>query len=446
MNIVIAGAGEIGFHLAKLLADESQDITVIDIDDRNLQYVATHIDVMTIKGSASSLSILNDANIQNADLFVALTGSEEVNITSCLISKKLGAKKTIARITNIEYLESGDILDMTDMGIDELISPELLASKEIALLLKESVVTDKFEFDEGKMSVIGIGLGQVSPLVGKTIKECHTLSPSGDFITVAIHRKAETIIPNGNTIFQSGDQVYFIVKENCVEKILSFTGKRKLKIKDIMILGGSKTGHQIAKALSDDYNIKLVEANSNRCFTLADDLDKVLVVNGDAHNVDLLKEEGIESMDTVITVTGNSETNIISCLVAKNYGVSKTIAIVENVDYMNLSVNVGVDTLINKKLIAANFIFRHIRQGDVISLTGLHGVNAEVLEFEVKEESMITMASIKDLMFPDGALIGGVITKDDSYIATGDSRIHPGDHVIVFCLPEYISAVEEFFK
>ncbi len=445
MNIVIAGAGEVGFHLAKLLADESQDITVIDIDDRNLQYVATHIDVMTIKGSASSLSILNDAGIQNADLFVALTGSEEVNLTACLISKKLGAKKTIARINNTEYLDS-EVLDMAELGIDEVISPELLAAKEIELLLKESVVTDKFEFDDGKLSVIGIGLDERSPLVGKSIHQVAQEYSSSEFITVAIHRKTKTIIPRGDVIYQSTDQVYFIVKENSVDEIRNFTGRKTLKIKDIMILGGSKTGHQIAKALCNDYHIKLVEADSNRCFKLADELNKVLVVNGDAHNVDLLKEEGIDSMDTVITATGNSETNIISCLVAKNYNVSKTIAIVENVDYMNLSANVGVDTLINKKLIAANFIFRHIRQGDVISLTGLHGVDAEVLEFDVKEESMITMASIKDLMFPKGAIIGGVIQQERSYIATGDSRIKPGDHVVVFSLPECINKVEEFFK
>lgn len=445
MNIVIAGAGEIGFHLAKLLADESQDIIVIDTNDRNLQYVANHIDVMTIKGSASSLSVLNDSGVKNADLFVALTGSDEVNITACLISKKLGAKKTIARISNTEYLEGQEILDMSELGIDELISPELLASKEIKQLLKESVVTDKFEFDEGKLSIIGINLNQESPLIGKTLQECHTLS-SGDFITVAIHRQAETIIPRGDSTFKFGDQVYFIVKEKCVDKILNFTGKEKIKIKDIMILGGSKTGFQIAKSLSDDYNVKLIEADSNRCFTLADELPNVLVINGDAHNVDMLKEEGIESMDTVIAVTGNSETNIISCLVSKNHNVGKTIAIVENVDYMNLSINVGVDTLINKKLIAANFIFRHIRQGEVISLTGLHGVNAEVLEFDVKEDCMVTMANIKDLMFPKGAIIGGIIRGEDSFIASAGFRIKTGDHVVVFSTPECIHKVEEFFK
>ena len=446
MNIVIAGAGEVGFHLAKLLSNEAKNITVIDTDDRKLQYVANHIDVMTIKGSASSLSILNDANIQNANLFVALTASEEVNITSCLISKKLGAKKTIARVSNTEYIDKLDILSMKELGIDELISPELLAAKEIKQLLKDSVVTDKFEFDEGKLSVVGISLDPNSPLVNKTLLECHSLSANGEFITVAVHRKAETIIPRGNTIFQANDKIYFIVKEKCVDKILNFSGKEKLNIRDIMILGGSKTGYQIAKTLSNNYNIKLIESDSNRCFELADMLPKVMVIHGDAHNVDLLKEEGMDQMDTVIAVTGNSETNIISCLVAKNLNVNKTIAIVENVDYMNLSINVGVDTLINKKLIAANFIFRHIREGEVISLTGLHGVDAEVLEFDVKEDSMITMASIKDLMFPKEAIIGGIIRENESYIANPNFRIKAGDHVVVFSKPMDISKVEEFFK
>ncbi len=446
MKIIIAGAGEVGFHLARLLATESHDITLIDTQYEKLDYARNHLDVMTLKGDSTSFKILKDARIGEADLLIAVTSAGDTNITTCLIGKKLGAKKTIARIRNMEYLVDKSILDFKTMGIDELISPESLAAREIKRLLKESAVTDSFEFEDGKLSFLGLQIDENAPLIGKTLAETAYLNPDNDFIIAAIHRDGETIIPRGKTRFQLNDHAYFIAQSGGMDNILNFAGKKRIQIKNIMILGGSRTGIHAARRLSSQYNIKLIEINKEKSFELADELPEVLVINGDGTNAELLEEEGINQMDAFIAVTGNSETNILSCLVAKNRGVAKTIAMVENIEYINLSHNIGLDTMINKKLIAANFIFRYIRKGEVISLTGINGVDAEILEFKVPAGSKVTTKPIKDLDFPKSAIIGGVIRDEVGYITLGEFRIIPNDRVVVFSLSKCIHDVEKFFR
>ncbi len=445
MKIIIAGAGDVGFHLAKLLANEGHDIILIDREPLRLKQATSSLDVTTAKGNSTSYKILEDANVQNADLLIAVTSSEETNLTTCMIGKHLGAKKTIARIQNVEYLLNKEKLDLKDLGIDEIISPESLAAKEIKRLLKEVAVTDTFDFDEGKLSLIGVIIEESSKLNGKTLIDLAHLNPEHNFITVAILRNNQTIIPHGENKFMEGDHAYFIAQPDGVESVLNLSGKEKKEIKNVMILGGSKVGFHAAKSLSRKFNVKLIESNKEKCFELADQLKNVMVINGDGRDVELLEEEGIDDMDAFIAVTGNSETNIISCLVAKNHGVKKTISLVENIDYIHLSQNIGVDTMINKKLIAANFIFRYVRQGDIISLTSIHGVDAEILEFIVKAGSKITEREIKDLDFPKGAIIGGVVRNGVGYTTMGNFQFRPKDRAVVLCRLECIKTVEEFF-
>ncbi|MEM1406372.1 MAG: Trk system potassium transporter TrkA [Bacteroidota bacterium] len=445
MRIIIAGAGDVGFHLAKLLAYEEQDIILIDKDANTLKQASQNLDVGTIKGSSTSYQILDDAGIQNADLLIAVTSSEETNLTTAIIGKYLGAKRTVARIENVEYLLNKEKLDLKELGIDEIISPESLAAKEIKRLLKEIALTDTFDFDEGKLSLIGVNVDENSPIAGKTLIETAHLNPNHNFVTVAILRNNETIIPRGETAFMQGDHAYFITQPDGVDRVLSLSGKRKQGVKNIMILGGSKVGFHAAKRLSRKFNVKLIESNKEKCFEFADELKNVMVINGDGRDVDLLEEEGIQEMDAFIAVTGNSETNIISCLVAKNHDVKKTVSLVENIDYIHLSQNIGVDTMINKKLIAANFIFRYIRQGDVINLTSIHGVDAEILEFIVKAESKITEKMVRDMEFPKEAIIGGVVRNGVGYTAMGDFQFRPKDRVVVLCRPQCIHAVESYF-
>lgn len=446
MKIIIAGAGEVGFHLAKLLTNERQEIVIIDLDQERLNYVAAHLDVHIVKGSSTSYKFLEAANVSKSDLLISVTSSEEINLVTCIIAKKLGTKKTIARIDNSEYLTNTEKLNLKDIGIDELISPESLAAREIKRLLRESALTDTFEFDNGMLSLVGINIDKNGFLANKTIKETTYLNPDQNFITVVILRNGKTIIPHGDTRFMPKDHAYFIAQPEGVKKVIELSSQERVVFKNIMILGGTKVGYHAARRLSKKYRIKLVESQKERCFELADELRDTLVINGDITDVEFLKEEGLEEMDAFIAVTNNSETNIISCLVAKACGVKKTIALVENMDYIQLSQNIGVDTMINKKLIAANFISRYIRQGDVISLTGIHGVDAEILEFEVKESSRVNKKMIKEIDFPKNAIIGGVVRKGIGYTTFGDFEFRPKDRAVIMSLPESIHEVEQYFK
>lgn len=446
MRIIIAGAGDLGFHLAKLLAFEEQDIVLIDQDAEVLDYVANHLDVSTVKGNSTSIRTLEEANVGKADLLIAVTSSEETNIATSIIGKNLGAKKTISRISNTEFLHSKDKLDLKNIGIDEIISPESLAAKEIKRLLRDSALTDTFDFEKGMLSLIGITVDSNSELKDKTLTETAYLNPDHNFTTVAVLRDNQTIIPHGENKFMEGDHAYFIAQPEGVDQVVSLAGKRSMEIKNVMILGGSKAGFNTAKVLSKKYKIKLIEQDKQKCFDLADKLSDVMIINGDGRDVELLEEEGIKDIDAFIAVTGNSETNIISSLVAKNRGVNKTIALVENMDYIHLSQNIGVDTLINKKLIAANFIFRYIRKGEVLNLTSIHGVEAEILEFEVKEGSKIMEAELRNLDLPKTAIIGGVIRKGRGLAVRGNFRFESKDRVVLLSKPECIPTIEKFFK
>ena len=446
MRIVIAGAGDVGIHLAKLLAQEKQDTFIIDQNAERLQYVENHLDVFTIKGDATCPLVLREAKVEKAELFIAVTSTEAHNITSCILAKKMCAKQTISRISNSEYLNKETGLDLQELGIDFMISPERLAAKEIKRLVSKNAFTDSFEFDEGKLHLVGIHLETLSPLVGKQLSETTYLNPHGDFITVAIKRKTTTLIPRKTTYFEVDDYVYFVSKPEGVDEIAKLRGRPKLKSNGVMIMGGSRIGVKTAESLSKKYNVKIIELDEKKCFEITDKLENVLVIKGDGRDVELLREEDINDMGIFIAVTGSSSMNIMACLVAKAQGVSKTIALVENIDYIQLSQMVGIDTMINKKLIAASNIFRHIRKGEVLSLTNLHGVDAEVLEFKVSEKSKVVKKPIRDLDFPKGAIIGGVIRNGQGMITLGDFQVEEGDHVVVFAMTEYIQKVEDFFK
>ena len=447
MKVLIAGAGDVGFHLAKLLAYEEHEIVLIDRIEAKLVHAAKQLDVITVKGSSTSFSILEKAEVGQADLFIAVTQSEETNISTAIIAKHLGAKRTIARVQNMEFLFRKDKLNLYDLGIDEIISPESLAAREIKRLLREVAITDSFDFDNGKLSMIGVNICANSTLDGKSLVEASKLQTSHVFNTVAILRNNETIIPHGYSKYNANDHAYFIAVPEGVDKVLSLASNEKRHdLKRVMVLGGSKVGIHAARRLSKKFKVKLIEQDKDKCFELADELPNVMVIHGDCRDVDLLQEEGISEIDAFIAVTGNSETNIISCLVAKDNKVKKTIALVENVDYIHLSQNIGVDTMINKKLIAANFIFRYIRKGDIVNLTTIHGVNAEILEFIVKAESKITISPLRDVNLPNSVVVGGVIRKGEAIIPTGDFHFRPKDRTVVLCQPEAIQQVEEYFS
>lgn len=448
MKIIIAGAGEVGFHLAKLLSFESQDITLIDTHRDSLSYADTHLDIRVVRGDATSIKVLEDSNVIDTDLVIAVTSSETTNITVCVLAKQLGAKKTIARISNTEFIDRKDEVGFTKFGIDELISPESLAANEIELLLNQSAFNDTYEFEGGALTMIGLHLNRTNSFIDKTVKEVASVFPNLKYVPIAMQRYGTqyTIIPRGDTQFKEGDQVYFITTKEGVDEIYELTGKQRHEIRNVMILGGSNIGYKTASDLCKNrFNVKLIENDKEKAFEIADDIPSCLVINGDGRNVELLLEEDVQGMDAFISVTGNSETNIMSCLVAKSKGVKKTIALVENMDYFQLSHSIGIDTLINKKLLAANNIFRYIRKGEVVAMTKLNNMNAELLEFVVTPSSNVTNKTIRDIDIPRSAIIGGVVRDGEGQIALGDFKIQSGDRVVVCCQPHSIGKVEKLF-
>jgi len=448
MRIVIAGAGEVGFHLAKLLSYESHDITLIDLDKEHLTYADTRLDIRALYGNATSIETLHNAAIKNTDLLIAVTSNEAINITICVISKQLGAKKTIARVNNTEFIDKKEEVNFATLGIDELISTEELATNEIKLLLNQAAFNDTHEFEGGELTMMGIVLSKNAPFVGMTVKDAAASFSGIHFMPIAIQHKnsQQTIIPRGDTVFRANDQAYFMTTREGVEELYKLSGTKKTNIKNVMILGGGGIGIRTAKQLCNaKLNIKIIEKNKEKAKLLADEIPNALVVSGDGRDVALLEEENVENMDAFLAVTESSETNIMSCLVAKSKGVKKTIALVENIDYFQLSQSIGIDTLINKKLLAANSIFRYIRKGEVVEIATLNNSNAEILEFNVQEGSKITKKIIRDLKIPRGSILAGVIRDGVGLIVLGGFQIQANDKVVVCCTPESISNVEKLF-
>lgn len=446
MRIVIAGMGDVGYHLAKQLSNEEHDIIAIDMNKQRLSYSDSMADILTVNGSSTNISTLKEARVDKADLFVGVTSFEEVNVTSAILAKKLGAKKTIARISNSEYLDEKVDIKFSEIGIDFMIYPEELAAKEMVNLILRSAATDVMDFEGGKLSVIGLRLDKDAPVIRKTIVDIAKEFESFDFRIVALHRNFRTIIPKGIDRFLPNDQVFVITKPEGNNVVMKLAGKEDIKFDNVMILGGSKIGRRIAELLEDKMTVKLIEADEEKSLQLAGSLGSTLIIKGDGRDIDLLAQEGIIDVDAFAAVTEDAETNIITCLMAKHLGVKKAIALVDKVDYIPLTQTIGLDSLINKKLIAANNISRFIRKSEVLALSTLEGIDADIMEYVVQPNAPITKKPIKDLNFPKEAIIGGIIRGEQSMIAVGDTKIQGGDKVVVFSLPGGVKQTEKFFK
>ena len=452
MKIVIAGAGEVGSHLAKMLSGEANDITVIDMRQDRLDALSATTDVITVSGNPSAINVLQEAGVANADLFIAVnpSDSQDVNIVSAMLAKKLGSKKATARIDNEEYLSYENKYLFTEMGIDLMFYPEKIAAGEIADLLKRTASSDSLEFARGKLHMAVFKLEDDSSLIGMNMVEFSKVAATEGlkFRVVAISRKNETIIPRYDTKFKYHDLVFIISKREGMDMLLKYVGKHNIEVNNLMILGGSPTGEILAKQLSKQLDsIKLIEKNKEKCLELSDKLpDNVIVVNGDGRNSDMLLEESIRDYDAFVAVTNSTETNILACVAAKGFGVQRTIAEVENLEYIKLAESMGVDAVINKKLITASRIFKFTLSDKVRFIKYMSGTNAEVLEYIVAPDTKITKAPLKDITFPTNAIIGGVIRGNESYIAVGDTQIEAYDRVAVFALPEAVKEVDKFFR
>lgn len=446
MNIVIAGAGEVGTHLAKMLSIEYHDIVVIDTDEQKLAQLSSTADLLVVEGSATDISVLKEANVNKIELFIAVTSSENVNILSATLAKRLGAKKVIARIDNNDYLLPNNKEIFLDLGIDSLIYPEKLAAREVVSLLGHTSSTEFVNFSGGKLSLAVFRLEEDAPVIDQTLLQTVKKNQELEFRAVAIAREGETIIPRGSDRFKVNDLVYVITNQSGVREMLKYTGKKNIAVRNLMILGGGRIGSRIAHELEKDVNVKIIENNRDESIRLANFFTNALVIYGDGRDTELLMEEGIEYMDAFIAVTGNSETNILTCLEAKRMGVKKTIAEVENLDYIKLADSMGIDSVINKKLITASRIFRYTMSTEVSAIKCLTGSDAEVFEFIVKPNALVTRGKVKDINFPKDAIIGGVVRGKSSYIAEGSTEIKAYDRVVVFALPSAINKVGKFFN
>lgn len=446
MRIIIAGAGEVGSHLAKMLSHENHDIVLIDPDEFKLKVIGSNVDLLTLEGSATSLELLSTAGAGKCDLFIAVTQTEEINITASILAKRLGAKKTIARIDNHEYLAKENRDFFVGLGIDSMIYPEKMAAKEIVSMLRQTGVTDLVDFSGGKLSLLAIKIDTESLLINKSLADISSEVYKQDYKAVALTREGKTKIPKGSDIFQAGDTIYAITNQAGIKSLMKTAGKESVDITNIMILGGSRIGKLTAKDLGKGYNTKLIEINREKAYRLSNYLSNALVINGDGTNIELLMQEGLKRMDAFIAVTGNSETNILSCLLAKSFGVKRTIAEIENIDYITLAEKMGVDAVINKKVITASRIFRHTMAGEVSVIKCLTGSDAEALEFVVKPDSRVTRGRIHEIDFPDDAIIGGIIRDNNSFIANGATEILPNDHVVVFALPKALNEIGKYFS
>ena len=452
MKIVIAGAGAVGSHLAKMLNNETNEVTVIDERQDRLDALTAVTDVVTVEGNPSAIHILNEAGVPDADLFIAVNPSEsqDVNIVSAMLAKKLGSKKVTARINNEEYLSYENKYLFTEMGIDLLFYPEKIAAGEIVDLLKRTATTDSLEFARGKLQVAVFKLEEESELIGMNMAEFSAVAATDGqkFRVVANSRNDETIIPKFDTKFKYHDLVFIISKREGMNMLMKYIGKENIEVKNLMILGGSPIGTMVAKQLSKQMeSIKLIEMNKQKCVDLSEEMpSNVMIVNGDGRNSDMLLEEAIREYDAFVAVTNNSETNILACVAAKSLGVPRTIAEVENLEYIKLAESMGVDAVINKKLITAGRIFKFTLSSKVRFIKYMSGTKAEVLEYIVSPGSAITKSTLMEMDFPKNAIVGGVIRGNESFIAVGDTQIQAYDRVAVFALPEAVKEVDKFFK
>jgi len=446
MKIVIGGAGDVGTHLARMLSEESHEITLIGNDEKKLQEASNGADIITIEGDVTMFDILKESGISAADLYIAVSTNEKDNILSASIAKALGAKKSIARIDNSQYLQPDYKEIFIKMGIDYMFYPERIAARQIVTLLGHTSSTEYIDFSGGKLTLMAFRLDETSSIVGKTLIEVAQGKVELDFRTIAISRGDETIIPRGDDKFKVGDMIYIISQCSNMGRISGFIGKKDLEVKNIMILGGSQIAKLVASTLQDEMNIKLVDYDPEKAFQLAEELDKTLILNEDGRKMEVMLDEGIEEMDAFIALTGRSETNILTSMFAKKMGVKKTIAEVENLNFIALAESIGIDSIINKKLITADAIFGFTANVDVKAIKCLYGSRAEVLEFIVKPDSTATRGKIKHLNFPQGSIIGGVVRDDDAFIAIGDTELKAFDRVVVFALPDAINKIGKFFE
>ncbi len=448
MRVVVIGAGEVGYDVASLLAHEQHDVSVVDTDPDVLRQVESRLDVLTVQGSGTSARVLTNAGIQQADMLIAVTAIDEVNVIACMMADRLDVTTTVARMRSDEITRAQSVLKAKDFGIDLVIHPEESAASEVVRLIRRASATDVLTFADGRLHLVGMRLDADAPVIGKTLAEVARAHPECTFRLKAIVRGARTILPRGGERLQVGDQVFILMRPKYVTPVARFMGKDETRMQHVMVLGGTRVGAGVALHLCEGKakRVKLIEPDAERAATLAEELPGVLVIHGDATDIDLLVTEGLGDMDAFVAVTDDEESNLVTCLMAKHLGVHKTVALLSKGAYIPISQAIGLDAAVSKKLAVSREVRRFLRGKHVLSVATVHGLDAEVLEIEAEPRAAVTKKPLKDLELPKGILVGAIEHPDSVEIATGTTQIEPGDRAIVFVLPDCVEALENLFS
>lgn len=445
MKIIIAGAGEVGTHLAKMLAQERQDIVLMDTNEDRLHFPNSNAEILPVVGNPTSLKDLQEAGVRKADLFISVTPEETTNITACILASNLGAHKTLARINNYEYLLPKNKELFNKLGIGSMIYPEMLAAKEIVTAVKRPWARQYWELFGGALILIGVKIRENSQLVNLQLADL--LSDQKLYHIVAIKRRNETIIPRGVDRIEAGNLVFFTTTRAHVKDVQQHAGKKDPEVKKVIIMGGSRIAIRACQYLPTNIRVKVIEMDKEKSHRIAEVVpENVLIINGDGRDTDLLMQEGIQDAQAFVALTDNSSTNILACLAAKRFGVVKTIAKIENLDYIPLAESMDIGSVINKKLIAASHIYQFLLDADVSNVKSLTFANADVAELVARPNSKITRKQVKDLRLPRDMTLGGLIRDGEPMMIKGDTQIQAYDHVVVFCLDTAMRKLEDYFN
>ncbi len=444
MRIVIAGAGEVGTHLAKLLSRENMEISLLDEHSDRLGDLSANYDMLTKVGNPTSIHDQRDVGVKDCDLFISVTPNESENMTACLIANAVGAKRTLARIDNYEYLLPENRKFFENMGLNHLIYPEVLAANEIEESLRTNWMRYHLHLGQGGMELCVIKIRSTAKILGKAFAS--GVYNHGKYRIVAIKRGNETIIPRGHDTVEEGDMVYCMCPKEYMEYMREELGKTKREIKNVIFFGGGRIARKAATELGKEMNIKIIEKDRDVCRKLSEKVPNALIINADGSDMEVLKEEGIQDADAFVAVTDSSEANIFACLAANRFGVRKTIAEVENLDYIPLAEGLDIGAVLNKKTIAASYIYQMLLDASVRGVHNLTSADAEIVEFEAKDGSVITRNKVKDLDIPKEANIGGIVRAGEGILVNGDTQIINGDLVIIFCKSHVIRNLEKLFK
>lgn len=447
MKIIIAGAHDIGSHLAKLLSKNNHDIVLMDEDEDRLDSISPDYDLLTMHASPSSLKALKEAGVEHADLYIAVTPDESKNMNSCVMAKAIGAKKTVAKVDNYEFVEPELSNFFEGLGIDSLIYPENLAAYDIVNGLKMSWVRQRLDVHGGALVMLGVKLRETCEILDQPLKEL--CKPDSPYYIVAIRRDGDTIIPRGDDSLKVYDMAYFMTTKQYIPYVRKIVGKEHyVDVKNVMIMGAGNTAVRALENMPEYMNVKVIEHDEERCEQLNEQIDNsnVMVINGDGRDLSLLNEEGIHNTQAFVALTSNAETNILACLTAKRMGVRKTVAAVENLDYVNMAVSLDIGTIINKKAIAASHIYQMMLDTEVSNVSFLMTANAHVAEFVAQPQSKVTRKKVYELGLPKGATIGGLVRNGEGFLVSGGTQIEAGDIVVVFCYNQRMDKLEKFFK